>query len=57
MRGLGGVLYSGIDGTEADGLDNAPKAIYSINGMRLPATSLSDLPSGIYIVNGKKVVK
>ena len=32
-------------------------AIYNINGMRLPATSLSDLPSGIYIVNGKKVVK
>ena len=55
--GLGGVVYSGIDGTEADGLDNAPTAIYSINGMRLPATSLSDLPSGIYIVNGKKVVK
>ena len=57
VRGLGGVLYSGIDGTEADSNDNAPKAIFSINGMRLPATSLSDLPSGIYIVNGKKVVK
>ena len=57
VRGLGGVLYSGIDGTEADGLDKGPTAIYSINGMRLPATSLSDLPSGIYIVNGKKVVK
>ncbi len=57
VRGLGGVVYSGIDATEADGVDKGPKAIYSINGMRLPATSLSDLPSGIYIVNGKKVVK
>ena len=33
------------------------KAIYNLNGMRMPTTSLNELPSGIYIVNGKKVVK
>jgi hypothetical protein len=25
--------------------------------MRMPATSLDELPSGLYIINGKKVVK
>lgn len=33
------------------------RGIYDINGRKLNATSLTELPKGIYIVNGKKVVK
>jgi hypothetical protein len=29
--------------------------IYNLNGMRMRATSLNELPAGLYIVNGKKV--
>ena len=51
---------TGIDDVEAvepyNTLDTS-KRIYDINGKRLPATSLDELPSGLYIVNGKKVVK
>ena len=48
---------TGIDEVEADNSLNTSKRIYDINGKRLPATSLDELPSGLYIVNGKKVVK
>jgi hypothetical protein len=50
---------TGIDfaSADADNSLNASKRIYDINGKRLPATSLDELPSGIYIVNGKKVTK
>lgn len=46
-----------IDDVEADNTLNISNAIYDINGKRLPATSLDELPSGLYVINGKKVVK
>ena len=46
-----------INDVEADNTLDTSKGIYDINGKRLPATSLDELPSGMYIVNGKKVVK
>ncbi|MBR5764080.1 MAG: leucine-rich repeat protein, partial [Bacteroidaceae bacterium] len=51
---------TGIDDVEAVEPDNTldtSMRIYDINGKRLPATSLDELPSGLYIVNGKKVVR
>ena len=48
---------TGIDDVEADNTLNTSNAIYDINGKRLSATSLDELPSGLYIINGKKVVK
>jgi hypothetical protein len=51
---------TGIEDVEAIDTDNkldTSNAIYDINGKRLPAASLEELPSGLYIVNGKKVVK
>ena len=57
VRGLGGVVYSGIDGVKADEVVNTSKGIYNLNGMRMQANSLEELPNGLYIVNGKKVVK
>ena len=48
---------TGIDAVEADKIPDTSKGIYDINGKRLPATSLDELPSGLYIINGKKVVK
>ena len=56
VRGLGGVL-NGIDRVNADESIDTSKGIYNLNGLRMQATSLDELPSGIYIVNGKKVVK
>ena len=56
VRGLGGVL-NGIDRVNADETIDTSKGIYNLNGLRMQATSLDELPSGIYIVNGKKVVK
>ena len=61
VRGLSGgepsSESSGINGIEADKNLDTSKGIYNLNGMRMQATSLSDLPSGLYIVNGKKVAK
>jgi GH35 family endo-1,4-beta-xylanase len=57
VRGLGGVVYSGIDKVGADKTHVTPKGIYTLSGVRLQATSLDELPSGLYIVDGKKVVK
>ena len=56
VRGLGGVP-NGIEKVEADKAIDTSKGIYNLNGIRLKATSLDDLPKGIYIVNGKKVIK
>ncbi|MBQ2169923.1 MAG: hypothetical protein II449_11855, partial [Prevotella sp.] len=56
VRGLGGVL-NGIEKVDADKPIDTSKGIYNLNGLRMQATSLDELPSGIYIVNGKKVVK
>ena len=48
---------TGINAVAAENTLNTSKGIYDINGKRMPATSLDELPSGLYIVNGKKVVK
>ncbi len=57
VRGLNGGEPSGIKKVETDkGIDTS-KGIHNLNGMRMSATSLDELPSGIYIVNGKKLVK
>ncbi len=58
VRGLGGEVYSGINGVKADEtVKNNPEGIYNLNGMRMQANSLEELPNGLYIVNGKKVAK
>ena len=57
VRGLGGST-SGIKRVKTDkAINAASKGIYTINGVRLQATSLDELPAGLYIVDGKKVVK
>ena len=56
VRGLGGVA-SGIDHMETDQRVDSSKGIYNLNGMRLQAESIDELPHGLYIVDGKKVAK
>ena len=57
VRGLNGDDPSGIKGVVIDKAVDVSNGVYNLNGMRMPASSLEDLPSGIYIVNGKKFVK
>ena len=58
VRGLGGEGYSGINGVKTDEtVKNNPKGIYNLNGMRMQANSLDELPNGLYVVNGKKIAK
>ena len=57
VRGLNGGEPAGIENIVADKSIDTSKGIYNLNGMRLSATSLDELPRGLYIVNGKKVVK
>ena len=56
IRGLGGVP-SGIKDVRKDEVTDASKGIYNLNGVRMSAKSLDNLPKGIYIVDGKKVSK
>ena len=56
VRGLNGGEPSGIRGIEADNTIDISKGIYNMQGVRMSATSLDQLPCGIYIVGGKKVV-
>ena len=56
VRGLGGVV-SAVGTIQADKIADTSKGIYNLNGMRMQAASLDELPSGIYIVDSKKVVK
>ena len=56
VRGLGGVP-SGIKDVRKDEVTDTSKGIYNLNGMRMTAKSLDNLPKGVYIVNGKKVAK
>ena len=56
VRGLNGGEPSGIRGIEADNDIDISKGIYNMQGVRMSATSLDQLPCGIYIVGGKKVV-
>lgn len=52
--------YKGFD-AEIDGIgsvnmdENNTAVIYTLSGVKLNTTNLSDLPSGIYVINGKKV--
>ena len=57
VRGLGGQVTSGISKLETDKTDTTQKGIYNLNGTRLSATTIDELPHGIYIVDGKKLVK
>ena len=57
VRGLNGGESTAISHVEADSTLDTSNGIYTLSGLRLSATTLSDLPSGLYIVNGKKVVK
>ena len=57
VRGLNGGEPTGIKQLEAGKIIDTSKGIYNLNGIRMQATSLDELPSGFYIVNGKKVVK
>ena len=58
MRGLNGgePEVTGIEGVKTDKAVDTSKGIYNLNGVRLSATSLDELPAGIYISNGKKIV-
>ena len=58
VRGLNGGepdTGTGIDKVETDNAIDTSKGIYNLQGMRLSATSINDLPAGLYIINGKKV--
>ena len=57
VRGLSGGEPTAINKVKSDKILDTSKDIYNLNGMRMSATSLDDLPSGIYIINGKKVAK
>ena len=57
VRGLNGGEPTAISSTVADSTVDTTKGIYNLNGVRMQATSMDQLPSGLYIVNGKKVVK
>ena len=56
VRGLGGDGTTGISKVKADKTNDASKGIYTINGVRLNATSAEELPAGLYIIDGQKVV-
>lgn len=56
------VSFFQLDG-ETTGIENAtattkeaPKAIYTLSGVRLKATTMQGLPAGAYVVNGKVVI-
>ena len=58
VRGLGGSAEAtGINKVQDDNTIDTSKGIYNLNGVRMQAKSLDELPSGLYIVNGKKIVK
>ena len=58
VRGLNGgePVVDAIEGVKTDKAVDTSKGIYNLNGVRLSATSLDELPAGIYISNGKKIV-
>lgn len=57
VRGLNGGEPTEIDNVKAEKNVDASKGIYNINGVRMSATSIEELPSGFYIVGGKKFFK
>ena len=57
VRGLNGGEPTEIDNVKAEEKVDTSKGIYNINGVRMSATSIEELPAGFYIVNGKKIFK
>ena len=57
VRGLNGGEPTEIDNVKAENAVDTSKGIYNINGVRMSATSVEELPAGFYIVNGKKIFK
>ena len=59
VRGLNGGEPTAINKVMTDeAIDkiDTSKGIYNLQGVRMQATSLNELPAGLYIVNGKKVM-
>ena len=57
VRGLAGGEPTGINTVKADKAIDTSNGIYNLNGMRMQANSLEELPAGIYIIDGKKVIR
>ena len=57
VRGLAGGEPTGISTIKADKAIDTSNGIYNLNGMRMQANSLEELPAGIYIIDGKKVIR
>ncbi len=57
VRGLAGGEPTGINTVKTDKAIDASNGIYNLNGMRMQANSLEELPAGIYIIDGKKVIR
>lgn len=57
VRGLAGGEPTGINTVKTDKAINTSNGIYNLNGMRMQANSLEELPAGIYIIDGKKVIR
>ena len=57
VRGLDGGEPTGINTVKTDKAIDTSNAIYNLNGMRMQANSLEELPAGIYIIDGKKVIR
>ena len=58
VRGLygGDPIETAIDGIVDSNTIDDSKGIYNLNGLRIAAKSLNELPAGLYIVNGKKTI-
>jgi GH35 family endo-1,4-beta-xylanase len=57
VRGLAGGEPTGINTIKTDKAIDTSNGIYNLNGMRMQANSLEELPAGIYIIDGKKVIR
>ena len=56
VRGLNGGEPSAVESVEANQAIDTSNGIHNLQGLRLAATSIDQLPAGLYIVDGKKVV-
>lgn len=52
----GGSTITNINNATADKANHAKVSIYSIDGRKIDATNIKQLPAGVYIVNGRKVI-
>ena len=52
----GGSTITNINNATADKENHAKVGIYSIDGRKIDATNIKQLPAGVYIVNGRKVI-